>query len=303
MTIYLDIVFFENIAMNYLILMATAIIAKVKINPIRLLCASALGGIFSIITYFINLSTLESLILKILVSVLIIKISFKAQKIGYLFKQLVLFYLVSFTFGGAAFMLLYFVNPENIIAENGVLIGTYPLKITLIGAVLGFSIISAVAKIIKDRISKKAMLCDLEIFYNGKVEKIKTMIDTGNLLQDPITSEDVIIVEKDSLRNLVSSDILENIENIISGKWLDSQKVYDYKFKIIPFSSLGNNNGILLGFKPDYIRLIDENETVKSNIVIGIYNGKLSKTNLYTSLIGINILKEERENGKYVKNN
>lgn len=303
MTIYLDIVLFENIAMNYLILVATAIIAKVKINSIRLLLASILGGLYSILNYIIQLPSLENLILKILISILIVKISFKSTKIGYLFKELILFYLVSFTFGGAAFMLLYFVNPENIITDNGILIGTYPLKITLIGAVVGFAIISAVSKIIKDRISRKAMLCDLEIFYNGKVEKIKTLIDTGNLLKDPITSEDVIIVEKDSLINLVSKDILENIENIVSGKWLDNKEVYDYKFKIIPFSSLGNNNGILLGFKPDYIRIIDENETVKSNVVIGIYNGKLSKTNLYTSLIGINILKEERENGKYVKSN
>lgn len=303
MTIYLDIVFFENIAMNYLILLATAIIAKVKINSIRLLLASSLGGIYSIATYIIQISNFESLILKILISILIVQISFKPIKISYLFREVVLFYLVSFTFGGAAFMLLYFINPKNIIADNGILIGTYPLKTTLIGAILGLATISAVSKIIKDRMSRKAMLCELEIFFNGKVEKIKTLIDTGNLLKDPITSEDVIIVEKDSLRNLVSNDILENIENIVSGKWLDSKAVYDYKFKIIPFSSLGNNNGILIGFKPDYIRLIDENETTKSNVIVGIYNGKLSKTNLYTSLIGINILKEESENGKHVKSN
>lgn len=303
MTIYLDIVFFENIAMNYLILMATAIIAKVKINSLRLLLAGMIGGIYSIISYFIELSNFQNLLLKILLSVFMIKISFKPNKIIYLFREVILFYLVSFTFGGAAFMLLYFINPSNIISENGILIGTYPLKVTLIGAVIGFSIISIVAKIIKDRISKKAMLCDLEIFYQGKMEKIKTLIDTGNLLKDPITTEDVIIVEKEVLSNLVSKDILDNLENIVSGKWLNSESVYEYKFKIIPFSSLGNSNGILLGFKPDYIRLLDENEIVKSNIVIGIYDGKLSKTNLYNSLIGINILKEESENGKYVKSN
>lgn len=143
------------------------------------------------------------------------------------------------------------------------------------------------------------MLCDLEIFYNGKLERIKTMIDTGNLLQDPITNEDVIIVEKDSLKNLVSKDILDNIENIVSGKWLKSNSIYDYKFKIIPFSSLGKENGILLGFKPDYIRVNSEYETVKTDVVIGIYDGKLSKSNLYSSLIGINILKEDVKNDKY----
>lgn len=143
------------------------------------------------------------------------------------------------------------------------------------------------------------MLCDLEIFYNGKLERIKTMIDTGNLLQDPITNQDVIIVEKDSLKNLVSRDILDNIENIVSGKWLNSNSIYDYKFKIIPFSSLGKENGILLGFKPDYIRVNSEYETVKTDVVIGIYDGKLSRSNLYNSLIGINILKEDVKNDKY----
>lgn len=40
MTIYLDVVFFENIIMNFLIIFATAIIAKVKINPSKMLLAS-----------------------------------------------------------------------------------------------------------------------------------------------------------------------------------------------------------------------------------------------------------------------
>lgn len=43
MTIYLDIVFFENIAMNFLILMATGIISRYKINSFKLLISGALG--------------------------------------------------------------------------------------------------------------------------------------------------------------------------------------------------------------------------------------------------------------------
>ncbi len=301
MTIYLDIVFFENIAMNYLILLATAILAKVKIKPARILLSSAFGGLYSIVSYLIPISNFQNMLLKVLVSVLIVKIAFRPPKVKFLVKQIMLFYLVSFTFGGAAFMLLYFVNPKDIISENGILIGTYPLKVTLIGGVIGSLVIVSVAIIIKDRISKKAMLCEIEIFYNGKTEKIKSMIDTGNLLKEPITKEDVIIVEKNSLKSLVDNDILDNIENIVSGKWLDSTDIYSYKFKIIPFSSLGNQNGILLGFKPDYVRVIDENETIRNDTIIGIYDGKLSKSNLYSSLVGINVLKEEEKDGKLLK--
>lgn len=294
MTIYLDIVFFENVIMNFLIILATAIIARTKIKPHKMLLASSVGGMFSILTYIIKLNKFQNVILKIFISIIIVKISYNSQKIKYTIKNLILFYLVSLTFGGTAFMFLYFINPQNIISKDGILIGTYPLRSTLFGALFALILIILVAKIIRDRVSKKEMLCDLEIFYNGKLEKIKTLIDTGNLLQDPITNEDVIIVEKDSLKNLISEDFLNNIENIVSGKWLNSSGINNYKFKIIPFSSLGKENGILIGFKPDYIKVNTEFETVKSDVVIGIYNGKLSRNNLYNSLIGVNVLQEDK---------
>lgn len=41
MTIYLDIVFFENVIMNFLIIFATAIISKSKISPPRMLLAAS----------------------------------------------------------------------------------------------------------------------------------------------------------------------------------------------------------------------------------------------------------------------
>lgn len=141
MTIYLDVVFLENIVMNFLILLATAIISKSKINSPKILLASSIGGIFSILTYIIKLTNFQSLILKIVISILMVKISYNSKKVKYLMKNLVLFYLVSLTFGGTAFMLLYFINPEDIISKDGVLIGTYPLRVTLIGAILGLILI------------------------------------------------------------------------------------------------------------------------------------------------------------------
>ena len=195
-------------------------------------------------------------------------------------------------------MLLFFINPQNIVINGNSLVGIYPLKVTILAGFTGFVIISFVSKIIKNRISKNYMIYDLEIFYNGKNIKLKTMLDTGNLLKEPISNSDVIIVEKESLYGILNNDLLENINSIIRGKWLDSANIHSYRIKIIPFSSLGNENGLLIGFKPDYIKIYGEDEIVRNDVIIGVYNGKLTRNNIYTSLIGLNVLEIENSNAK-----
>ena len=291
MKIYLDIVLLENFIMNYIIIFSTAIISKSKISNLRISIASFIAGLYSILNYVCNFTNIENFFVKLIISILIILLVFGSHKPKIILRQLLLFYLVSFTFGGIAFMLLFLINPSNIIIEDGILVGTYPVKITILGGIIGFLVIVCVSYVIRDRLKTKSMLCDLEIFYKGKYQKLKTMIDTGNLLKEPISQTDVIIVEKNSLRGILSDEILDNLDSIVQGKWLDSiVDIHSYKFKLIPFSSLGNDNGLLIGFKPDYIKIFDEEEYIRNDVIIGIYNGKLSKSNLYTSLIGLDIL-------------
>ena len=58
--------------------------------------------------------------------------------------------MVDSTKGGCAFALLYFIKPENIIMKNGVYIGTYPIKIALLGGIVGFVVTYIAFKIIKN---------------------------------------------------------------------------------------------------------------------------------------------------------
>ena len=65
------------------------------------------------------------------------------------------------------------------------------------------------------------------------------------------------------------------------------------RYSIIPFSSVGKKNGILIGFRPDYIEIhIDDEKSTKRKAIIGIYNGKLSKNEMYSGLIGLNLLNQ-----------
>lgn len=300
MTVYLDVILLENLCMNYIILFATGLINKVKINKLRLLIASLLGGIYAILSFAPVLEIYSTFILKIILSITMVYIAFKPKNAKKLLKVLTLFYLVSFAFGGCAFCLLYFIKPQEILMRNGYLTGTYPLKIALLGGIVGFVIVNIAFKIVKGKISKKDMFCEIEIFFKSKSVKVKAMIDTGNFLKDPISRMPVIVVEKGELEPLIPRYILDNLNLILEGKseqFQENLQEYLTKFRVIPFTSLGKQNGLLLGFIADKIKVKnDELEKELNQIIIGIYDKYLSKTKAYTSLIGLDILERCEEN-------
>ena len=296
MTIYIDIVLIENLIMNYIILYGTGVIAKVPPKQVRIIIASLIGAIYAIIAYMSVLKIYSTFILKIILSIIIVYIAFYPKNIKKMLKQLVLFYLVSFVFGGAAFFLIYVVKPQEIIMKNGVFVGTYPLKIAILGAVVGFNIIVLTYKIISNKLSKKSLFCKIKIkLCNNELNTI-ALIDTGNLLTDPISNMPVIVVEHTVLYDILPKQILNNLENILGGD-LDNfseeiRREYISKLKVIPFSSLGKQNGMLLGIKADEINIEREEENItKDNIIVGIYNKSLTKKGEYRALIGMDLLK------------
>lgn len=302
MTIYLDVVLIENLIMNYIILFATGYILKIKLNHIRLIISALLGGIYSILAYMEVLEIYTNFFMKILLSVVMVYLAYNAKNIKLLLKQITIFYLTSFVFGGCSFALLYFVKPQEILMRNGMLIGTYPLKIAVLGGIVGFTISVIAFKVVKRRLNKKDMFCHITVFVGEKNIKTKAMIDTGNMLKDPITRMPVIVVEKDILYEIIPHKILDNLEKIIGGEISNEiyeEEVIKYisKFRVIPFTSLGKENGMLLGLKVKKVIVeIDFNEEEIKDVIIGIYNKKLSKKNKYNALIGLDIIERSGEN-------
>lgn len=295
MTIYIDVVLIENLIMNYIIIYATSIVLKTKKKHLRFFLASLLGAIYTILSYTSALEIYTSIILKILLSIIIVYISYNPQTMKKMWKDTVIFYLVSFVFGGVAFSLIYIIKPQEVLMKNGLFLGTYPLKTTALGTIVAFILIILTVKIIKTKISKKDMFCDIKIKINEQIIKTKAMVDTGNLLKEPITNTPVIVVEHTLLYNCIPKEILNNIENILGG---DVEKIpkeirekYISKLKIIPFSSLGKQNGMLIGIKAEYVEIENEENSIKrENVIIGIYNKSLTNRGEYRALIGIELI-------------
>lgn len=253
------------------------------------------GAIYTILYYYIQSELYLNFIVKILLSIVMLYLTFAPKNFKEMLKMLIFFYLISFVFGGAALGVIYMVNSGRISIQNGVLIGTYTMKTIFIGIIVAFIIVILAFKLVKSKFSKNDLFCDITIKINEKEIKTKAMLDTGNLLKEPITNIPVVVVEHTLLCEVVPKEILDNIENILGG---DLEKIpepikneYMSKLKVIPFTSLGKQNGMLLGLKADGLK-VEEVDGVRNvdKVIIGMYNKRLSKKEEYRALLGIDVL-------------
>lgn len=301
MTIYLDIILCENLLMNYIILFATYVIIKPKTKhpQIRMILSSLLGSIYAIIIYLNILSIYTNLLAKITLSVVMVYIAFAPPNIKQLLKQILIFYLVSFIFGGCTFALIYFLKPENVEMKNGVFVGIYPIKVGLIAGIIAFIITQIAFKINKSKLNNKNTFIEIELYNKNKMTKARALLDSGNMLKEPISQKPVIVVEKAILSKIIPEEVLNYIERMVGGDDQERNEMQEYlsKIRMVPFMSLGKENGMLIGIRLDKIKINTEDIRLeKENIIEGIYEKKLTKDNKYNALIGLNLLEGEQEN-------
>ena len=291
-TIYIDIIFLENLIMNFIILYSASIILKIKPKFIRISISSIIGSMYAIVSYITEMRIYTSIMSKFVLAIIMIYVAFTPQNVKKMWKQLLIFYLTSFVFGGVALYLIYFIKPQEILMKNGMFIGEYVLKVIMLGAIVAFVIIKISLNIIKTKINAKDMYCKIKVKINKKEIETTAMIDTGNLVKELITNTPVVIIESSLLYEILPKEILKNLQEILGGDFSkipeEIQQEYISRLRCIPFTSLGKQNGMLVGIKADEIEIESEYEKKKSNnVIIGIYDKSLTKRGEYRALVGI----------------
>ena len=292
MIVYADIVFIENLIINYVILYVTTLLKKIKVSYFRILLSAMCGSVYAVLSIIVS----DNIISKVILSIVMILIIYPTKDIRKILETLAIFYLVSITTGGASIAIAYLVNGYKLNTVNGATIVDFPILFSSIGLILGIILIKFTINNVKSKITKKNIFYDIEVLIGNKRTKIKALLDTGNMLKDPISQKPVIVATKRSLKNVIPQEILEDIKNILGGDRLGDIKSFENRIKVIPFKSLGNEHGMLIGIKSNKI-IVDNNEI--KDVIIGIYEKEFSRRKRYDALIGIDLLYEEECNYEF----
>lgn len=296
--IYADIVFFINLIMDFLIFY---IVSRLSLNKAKI-SRIFLGSLFSAFTYCLiifipKLGMLYNYFSSFIILSISVYIIFGRLNIKKFIRLIFYSYISAFTIGGLSSALFYYTNTKNIIGNMlGVSIEHFSFKILIISICSVYIIIKFFVEFIRKILVLKQSFYDVTIFFNNNKVNIRTLLDTGNNLEDPISKNPVLVVEFRSIKKLLPDKIQllfyekreKDINNIL--KEIDDTNIKE-KIRIIPFKSIGEENGILLGFVPDKIQIDKENHTLElNNIVIGIYNVELSSNGDYQGLLSQEIL-------------
>lgn len=293
MEIFIDIIFLENLVMNYLILQLTAMFSKSRTSSLRLFLGALLGAMYVVLLILLpGIQVYYTTAAKIVLSLAIVAVAFSPERFAGFFKTLAIFYISTFIFAGAAFAFLYFSEGGGFI-KNGVVVtlGNGKWVYIFLSVITVGIIVRIFWDMLQYKFTREKLLIPLKISFESRIIDLAALVDTGNSLHDPLSNLPVIVVEFNAIQEILPCEIKNIFEqskedDLTSVTNIVSKSTWFSRFRLIPFTSLGKENGMLIGFKPDYIE-IGENEEKKgvSNVIVGIYNRALSKNEKYKALL------------------
>ncbi len=296
MEIYLDIVILENIVINYLILLVTARFSKNKASSLRLLLGSLLGTAYLVLMILLpDMKVYTTVLSKVLLSIGMVAATFNFGRLKVFLKTLALFYASTFLFAGAGFALMFFKRDWGIM-RNGVIMSPVSILDTtwaelLLAVAVTLIILRIVWDALQSRFLREKLLVRISIAFDQKAIEVPALVDTGNSLHDPLSNMPVVVVEFTAIKDLLPDDIrnifeqdTENDLNRVTATISCSN--WFSRFRLIPFTSLGKENGMLIGFRPDYIEIGEEDDRKGvHDVIVGIYNKALSRNEQYRALM------------------
>ncbi|MDR0287265.1 MAG: sigma-E processing peptidase SpoIIGA [Clostridiales bacterium] len=293
MDVYVDVLLLENLLMDYLILNVTAKFAKKPIKTLRLLLGALIGAIYAVVIMFLpDMQIYYTAPAKFLLSAAIVMVTYFPSKVRDFLKTLVCFYIATFIFAGGAFALLSFGQGQGVV-KNGAyyMLWDSPFNFAIIAGPSVFLLVRAFYKWIREIGAGDKILVSLYVVFDGNGVWVPALVDTGNQLKDPISGDPVIIVEADAVKGLMPTGLIECIgdddcKNMAGIECVLREAGWFSKFRLVPFSSLGRSNGLLPGFKPDYIEVgTKEGKKETKQVVVCLYKHRLSRNSDYSALL------------------
>lgn len=296
--IYLDVFFLINFLMDLAILWATSKLGHFETSRGRLLLASLWGSTYTLTLFFPQVHWLLTFGIKFAFSLVMVAIAFKFVSWKRFFITTGYFYLVSFTAAGVILGMTYYFeqSPLSYQAVNGIYLGQLPYPWLLTGLAATMVVGRLGGGYLKKSFLSSLSQVPVVIRFGSQLISVKALVDTGNHLKDPLTQHPVMVVEYGVLKEILPETIQEVYESgqescLDERLWTIQDSWWMRRLRLIPFSSVSNKSGMLLGLRPDLVFIQLEGKLVEvKDVVVAICNKTLSSQGTYRALLHLDMV-------------
>jgi stage II sporulation protein GA (sporulation sigma-E factor processing peptidase) len=257
--VYADILLALNFFCDFFLLWTAGRILRRNISLLRILGASLVGAVYGLTPIIPSLLWLSHPFCMFVISLLLLRIAYHWDSPKNFLSLAGVFYLTAFAMAGAA------LAGGRLLEQNGIILG--PQQTLQAGSLL-FAVFIAIIlgrkgwKALRKSWQKEDFNFNIIIKVGGRSCKLKALIDTGNDLCEPLSGLPVLVAEYQSIKSLLPEYLRRSFEKY--GSKVPDQVLHDLSLKqrsdgwlrrlrLIPFASIGNRNGLLLGFRPDML--------------------------------------------------
>ena len=277
-----------NFLFDCLLLWATAEVTRAATSRGRVLYAAGLGTLYFLLYVLAQAGlvpfygVLRWIPVVLLVSALMLLVAFGPLRPRRMLVVAAHFYGVGFVAAGAGMAASFLIgSPAQPDALAGFLAAS---GVILLVAELGWGVVQR-------RIWQQLYHMPLEVRFGQQVCRVQALVDTGNRLRDPLSGVPVVVVEGDTVRRLLPDYLQPAVASMETGDLaavsrLLASEQWSSRFRVIPFASIGREHGLLVGFRPDEVRVVVDGRAVPVGpCILGLCRGPLDPEGAYQALI------------------
>lgn len=291
MRIYIDVIFLVNFIMDTMILWIISILDRRKVAFKRIIAGGAVGAfLYCMLLFLPYLGSWINYVLGSLILGISVWLTFKPATLKAYIK-LKAFSLIASVFVGGLFIAIFYFTKINGVVPLA--IGNFSIKLLLLLTIVIYVIIKWAGGFFISAFANRNGYCRISISFNGKKVEIMALMDTGNFLTEDKSGNKIIIAEFGAIKQFFSTDT-----QLLYYQKLSPQKILEgitdehvkTRIQLIPFSSMGTDEGLLTAFKTDFAEIFTEKKVVLKDALLVIYNGRLSTNMSCNGIINPSII-------------
>lgn len=260
--IYGDVLLLIDFCMNFFVLHTTALLLRRKAHVWSLVGAATLGGVYSIAKVFVNGNDVLDCIISLGVGALMCYIAFGGYRYP---KTVFVFFGVAAMVGGAMFGVYYLLGSYHRDLFGNLRSYAYahiPLWLFTLLAAISFLLSWILSYLGRENTERNEAHVTVE--YAGKSADFSLLLDSGNLVKEPISGKNVVWISAEKAKSLFTEDVYAAIVKK-QGEFL-----LRHKFRLISYSGIHGQKTLCYGFFPDRLSFSKDGHTAALDACVAV---------------------------------